>query len=64
MKKHEFRSDRRKAVITKIKIFRERGASYQEIADYLNTLGMETLNTGSIKWHKSSVFKLHQKYNQ
>lgn len=59
MQKQEFRSDRRKAVITRIKIFREQGASYQEIADWLNTTGVETLYTGSIKWHKSSVFKLH-----
>jgi hypothetical protein len=54
-----FKADKKKALITKIKLYRERGGSYSEIANALNKDGMLTPN--GKEWRPSYLFSFYDK---
>ena len=54
-----FKVDKKKLLITKIKLYRERGGSYSEIADALNKDGLLTPN--GKKWRPSYLFTFYGK---
>jgi phosphotransacetylase len=52
-------NDRKKKVINKIKSLKRKGATYKEIADYLNTNNIPTLSRSG-KWYTQTVHRIYQ----
>ena len=57
-----FKIDKKKLILTKIKLYRERGASYSEISKALNDEKIFTL-IGN-KWRPSYLFTFYTKNKQ
>ena len=49
-----FKVDKKKALVTKIKLLRERGAVYSEIAKTFNDEGIKTLN--GTEWETRNLY--------
>ena len=55
----ELKADKKKALVTRIKLLRERGGVYSEIAQILNNDGMKTLN--GTEWETRNLYNFYQR---
>ena len=55
----EFKADKKKALMTKIRLLRERGGTYSEIAELFNSEGVKTYS--GVKWETRNLYNFYQR---